>query len=741
MIPLQLDPADDLAAQNAKLRRITSVLMSRVEQELAQSGPGYANFQLAAALEEQVRVRTRELDNALKMLSISNARLTAARQDSEQARVDLYESLEAMREGFALFDPQDALVMCNSRFSAHFPDVARRLGPGLRFADYVGMVSRSPHLELGRGETPADWARERLQSHAQPHVNFTLRVRGGLWLQVGAQRTPTNGTAIVQTDVTEMILGEREVRDRLLDDQARLIRATLDHITQGVAIFDAGHRLAGGNQRLRQLVALPVHLLRTGTEFRAILAYLCAMEGAGPADPLQALARWADLPPDRPPLTIEIRRGNGMILELASQQMPDRGFVVSFTDMTAERQAAAAMHRANATLEERVAARTRELEQARDLAEKAHASKSRFVAGASHDLLQPLNAAKLFLSSLSLTRLDADQRVIASRIQSAFDSVESILGALLDISNLDMGAAKADVARIPLAPLLRSIAQQFQPLADERGLGFRVVPSRLWVESDPAYLRRIVQNLVVNALRYTARGKVLVGVRRRSGLARIDVFDTGPGIPAERRADIFCEFVRLDANPGVPQGMGLGLAIVDRACALLNHRLDLASEPGRGTQFSVTLPIADAGAAARARLDQNQIRPTAPLDDMIVLVIETDDAVRAGMVSVLEDWGASPLVAPDLAAAEALVADIGVAPDIIIADTGLAGGMGGIEAIARLRAQHGAVPAIAVSADRSPGLRRRAREAEVTLLHKPLELQRLRAVLQWVKNRDIRPGA
>ncbi len=733
MRPLLLDPKDDMERQNEKLRKITEVLIERIERQIAESGPGYMNFQIAAALEEQVRARTKDLDDTLKMLSIANARLTVARQEAEQARNDLFDALEAVQEGFALFDQHDVLIMCNSRFSAQMPDVAPRLGPGLRFVDYVRMVAQSRHLQIEDDTTREEWARQRLADHRNPRLVFLVGLTDDRWIQVSAHRSPSQGTAVVQTDVTDMVRAEREERGRLLDDQARLLRATLDHITQGVAIFDAQHRLAGCNQRLRRMLSLPMRLTQVGVDYLSILAYMKAGERFTPLGRVEELILWANRPDRREPLELELRRSDGATFDVFCQEMPDRGFVISFTDMTAERDAVAAMHHANETLEQRVAERTRELEAARDEAERANASKSRFVASGSHDLLQPLNAAKLFLSSLSHTNLDPDQRAITERVQSAFESVETILGALLDISNLDIGAASAEVTSMPLAPLFRSIDQEFQPLARQRGLTLRVIPCEAWVESDPAYLRRILQNLVVNALRYTKKGKVLVGARRLGDKLRLEVWDTGPGIPPDQRAEIFHEFVRLDTSPGTPQGMGLGLAIVERACALLDHPLGLESEVGRGTHFTVTVPLTDGTPQSLETTQASQHRPP-PLDDMIVVVIENDDAVRAGMISVLEDWGTSPLDSRDLARAEELIADVGVQPDVIIADFLLDDDQNGLDAILTLREKGGPIPAIIVTADRSTELRLRAAHHNITLLHKPLELHRLQAVLQWVKN-------
>ena len=227
MRPLLFDPADDLHTENRKLRRITDVLMERIEREIAQGGgAGITQFRIAAALEEQVRARTKDLDDTMKMLSIANARLNVTRQEAEQARNDLYDAIEAVQEGFALFGIDDTLILCNSRFAAQMPDVAPRLGPGLKFIDYVRMVSQSQHLQVENDESREEWARQRLRDHRSPRIVFLVGLINDRWLQVSAYRTPSDGTAVLQTDVTDMVRREREERERLLDDQARLLRAT-----------------------------------------------------------------------------------------------------------------------------------------------------------------------------------------------------------------------------------------------------------------------------------------------------------------------------------------------------------------------------------------------------------------------------------------------------------------------------------------------------------------------------------
>ncbi len=723
--------------QTEKLTRIITALMRRVEQETDAGGASYFHFQTAIALEDQVRARTRDLETTLELLNLSNARLTAAKQEAERARADLANALEAVQEGFALFDPDDNLVLRNSRFCVALPDVVDRLEPGMSFAEYVRVVSESDSLVLSDGMTRPAWATRRIRAHLRRHVNFTVQFTGDRWIQVSEQRTPDHGTAILQTDVTEMIRLERQERDKLLDDQSRMVRATLDHINQGVGIFDAARRLVGWNERLRELMQPPARLLRAGTSFEGIADAFRAdqvMSGAG--EPQRLLA-WVARDAGRAPLGLELRRSDGTILDVFCQETPDGGFVISFTDVTAEREAIAAMHRANETLEARVCERTAELSIARDEAERANASKSRFVAAASHDLLQPLNAAKLFIASLAETPLDTGQRAITARIQSAFESVESILGALLDISRLDAGVAATEVSTFPLERLLAPLRDEFGAIARGKGLEFRVIGTRAMVTSDPSYLRRILQNLVSNALRYTRQGKVLVGVRHAGGRLRIEVHDTGPGIPADKTREVFREFQRLGGAGDAP-GMGLGLTIVERACELLGHGLTLSSREGHGTCFTVTVPR---GHAAPPRTETPEGRPlerVGDLTDMIALVVENDAEVRLGMVSMLENWGMSPFEAQRLDDALALVAEIGLPPDVILADQHLDRGETGLAIIAGLRRRHGAVPAVLITADRSAAVCAAAASQGVFLLHKPLQPQSLRAILGWV--RATRPG-
>lgn len=716
-----------LDEENRRLRKIITALMRRVEQDDSNGQQPYTHFQNAVALEDQVRRRTRDLAEALDLVRITNARLMSARAEAVKARNDLTDALDAVQEGFALFDDADFLILSNTRFCAHLPDVCQRIGPGMHFLDYVRVVAESSSLTVRPGVDRAQWAALRMESHRRQHANFVVELAGDRWLQVSEQRTPSGGTAVIQTDVTGMVRREREERDKLLDVQSRMVRATLDHISQGVCIFDAERRLIGWNHRLRQLVSPPLEMMQTGTPFEVIFQYFSRVKVLGTPERAKDLLAWINGPATRPPLSIDLERDDGMVLQLYAQATPDQGFVMSFTDLTVERHAIAAMHRANETLESRVAERTAELEAARDQAERANASKSRFVASASHDLLQPLSAAKLFLSSLARTELGLDQLRLTERIRSAFDSVEHILGALLDISKFDIGAARTDIEPLRLDQIIETVRQEFQPSAQQKGLDLRVIAPRLVVDSDRVYLRRILQNLVSNALRYTQAGRVLVGARRVGPCVRVEVWDTGPGIPNDRLEEIFCEFTRLDTSGAA--GMGLGLAIVEQACALLDHPLAVRSVVGRGTVFTVTVPRSSAPWHPSAPILPEEDL-AGPLENLLILTIENDPNVRAGLVKFLEDLGASVLDAAALQDAQALIADVGITPDVILADYHLDHNHNGLAAIKALRADHGPIPAVLITADRTIDVREAAETEQVILMHKPIKIMRLRLLLQ-----------
>ena len=397
------------------------------------------------------------------------------------------------------------------------------------------------------------------------------------------------------------------------------------------------------------------------------------------------------------------------------------------------------MFQAAVALEQEAIARTRDLEKAladlseknRDLAvaraaaEEANRSKTRFLRAASHDLLQPLAAARLFLSALTDTQLDPLQRELTGRLAGAFESVEELMHAVLDISRLDSQRIEFHRKPVDLDKLFRRLAVEYAPMAEAGGLRLSFVPTSAVVDSDPTFLRRIAQNLISNAIKYTETGGVVVGVRRRRGRVWLEVHDSGPGIGKADRSRIFDEFQRAVPDGG-PQGMGLGLSIVRRACTKLGHPIEVDSTPGRGTVFRVGLNAVDPAAGEGA----GDAASPRGLRSRVVLIVENDAAMRRGYELML-GGSLGMVVRATGGTAEALAA-MGQddPPDVILADYNLDNGDTGIAAIRALRAAAGQpVPAVMVTAQRDARIARDCADEGVPLVEKPVGADELAAAL------------
>ncbi|MFT4151837.1 MAG: ATP-binding protein [Paracoccaceae bacterium] len=398
-----------------------------------------------------------------------------------------------------------------------------------------------------------------------------------------------------------------------------------------------------------------------------------------------------------------------------------------------------ALTRAAAVLEREVVARNRDLEQAlaelaeinaqleqaRAIADEANRAKSRFLRAASHDLLQPLSAAKLFLSHLGELSSDQLQRDLVSHLTATIDSAEELIRALSNIAKLDSRMFQMNPAPVAIGRLFRRLIIDMQPLATSRGIDLRFAASSATVESDPVYLRQIVQNLIGNALKYTTGDKVLVGIRHQGDGVWLEVLDRGPGIAAKDQDRIFLEFERLSRSD--QPGTGLGLSIVRRACQQLGHALELHSEPGRGSRFRVRLPLH----AALPALASPPAEPGVAGDftGRRVLVVENDPDMRRALTLLLNGWGievrAVGGVAPARAAAAAAV------PDLLLTDYRLDGGETGIQTIRALTHDLGrALPALIVSAEAASAIRAEAGDLSVDILEKPVAEHELRRAMQ-----------
>jgi PAS domain S-box-containing protein len=360
-------------------------------------------------------------------------------------------------------------------------------------------------------------------------------------------------------------------------------------------------------------------------------------------------------------------------------------------------------------------------------AERANKAKSRFLAAASHDLRQPLQALNMFVAALGAHNRDGKSREILAAIEDSLQATNALLDSLLDVSRLDAGVLHANPRRVAILDLLDRMETEFTEPAREKGLTLRVVPSSAVAYTDPTLLDRMVRNLVSNAVRYTARGRILIGCRRRGRLLSIEVRDTGIGIPAEKLQAVFEEFYQI-GNPerDRTRGLGLGLAIVDRIAKLLGHKVEVWSRPGRGSMFSILVPLADASARPEPRPAAAEGR----LDGAFLVAIDDEPMQLRAMTELFRQWGCDVLPANSAEDALGQLATASRKPDAIIADYRLRAGRTGAEAIVAVRtAIQVPVPGVILTGDTEPARMVEAATSGFSLLYKPVDPMRLRLLL------------
>jgi Na+/proline symporter/signal transduction histidine kinase len=528
----------------------------------------------------------------------------------------------------------------------------------------------------------------------------------------------------------------------LLDDASAAIRynrellqSTMENIRQGIAVYDENLRLVWWNRRFSDYLNLPDAYARIGVSAEEVIRYSAEHGEYGPGDVDTIVAELMAQYRSRTPITYERRLADGTVLEVGTSATPGGNVVATLTDVTERVQATAELAESKESLERRVAERTRDLtllnDQLREatlIAEDANIDKTRFLAAASHDLLQPLNAARLFLSSLAERPQPSDNAELIDRVETSLKSVEDLLEELLDISKLDAGGFVPQFDHFALNEMLDELATQFAALADEGGVTLQFVPSHHFVHSDRRLLRRILQNFLTNAIRYTpAGGRVLLGSRIAGGNLRLEVWDTGPGIPDDMYDAVFREFQRLAGPTQTAQGLGLGLAIVDRIARILDHEITLKSQVGKGSVFAVTVPLGVAvteGPAVAEMLDP-RVRE---LDGAIVLCIDDDPDILDGMVSLLSGWHCDVRVAANSSQWQGALG--GDTPDLILADYHLNDDVDGLHLIAEICGNLGSlIPAVVISADHSEALQEEADRRGHTVLAKPLKPAALRALM------------
>lgn len=555
--------------------------------------------------------------------------------------------------------------------------------------------------------------------------------------------------------VLSLLLRKRAVSAKsalkLLDDahaaihyNREILQTALDNVRQGLAVFNRELQLICSNRQFGELLDLPAHMTQLGIELEDILTAIAKRRDMN-KDEIQIfvkdrLARYTAI---GAPYLERFPRRNGVI-EVRANRMPDSGYAITFLDITPSVEAAEALERANANLEKRVRERTEELTRlnaelarAKSIAEEANISKTRFLAAASHDILQPLNAARLYVTSLVERQHGGENTRLVHNIDHSLESIEEIIGALLDISRLDAGAMTASFSTFNINDLLRTLEVEFTPIARAKDLELRIMPCALSVTSDRALLRRLLQNLISNAIKYTPSGRVLVGCRRRGTSMQISIYDTGVGIPPSKRGEIFKEFHRLDQGARIARGLGLGLSIVERIARVLNHGITVDANRKGGSHFAVRLPMAAPIAQTLPQIPAPRLGKN-DLSGALIMCIDNEPAILDGMRTLLAGWGAMVLTAPDLSGAIEQLSRTDTKPTGILVDYHLDRGTG-IAVIRELRGQFGSdIPAVLITADRSPYVREAAREENLTVFSKPIKPAALRALLgQWRAQRMI----
>lgn len=620
---------------------------------------------------------------------------------------------------------------------------ARRLP--LAAGNWQGRVSAADLLALAGRIVGARNARRAFEDNAraqgkplQPQapadralVQFTERLLAAAIGAASARLTLTSALRGSGMELGEVVAMLDEASQELRFNR-ELLSTTIENIPQAVSVVDRELRLVAWNRHYQELFEYPDGMLYVGRPVADLIRYNAERGELGPGDiAAQVEKRVAYLREGSPHVSERIRP-NGQVIELRGQPLPGGGYVSTYTDISAYKRVEQALREANENLEARVDQRTEELAaalqaqaQARQEAVGANESKTRFLAALSHDVLQPLNAARLFASALREHDDPQQQRRLAERVDTALRAAEDLLDGLLDISRLDAGALTPQWEAVDVGALLSSIAEQYQPLAHSRGLTFHVHRCRCAVRSDRRLLRRVVQNFVANALRYTPSGRVVLGCRRRGTQLDIEVWDTGPGIPEHHLRQIFDEFHRLDQpSPWGERGLGLGLSICQRISRVLEAPIQVRSRPGRGSAFSIRLARAERDrASAPAR-----IATPDSLAGRRVLCVDNDREILDGMQALLERWQVRVDTAEtvDNALAQARSA----CPDVLLVDYQLHDRLDGLDALDALRAVCVDPPRGALlTADGSDALKQRARARGYAVLTKPIKPAVLRAFL------------
>ncbi len=715
-----------LETENERLRKIRDALIVRVESGSVYKPEPYAAFEHSVVLAEQVRERTEALSRA--------------REEAETTRQRLSDAIESIADGFVLFDHDHRLIQSNSRFRSYWRQAGVAMpSPGTHINDVRALAMNSGMI---------------LEEHSEPgSEGEVFLLSNERWVQMTERPTREGGLVVLYSDITDVKNSEMARRLSALEESERWIRVVTDHVPALIAYVGADKSIQFCNQ---------------------VYAAWYGRAGESPLGKLLSDIHHPELYERLQPYIESVMSGNSVTFEFEEfgEQGQERymlrsyvpnfgeqgeivGFFVLIRDISDRRKAAEALERAYDELECRVTERTlaltdvntqlrqeiaernaaeARLRDAKLEAERANLSKTKFLAAVSHDLLQPLNAARLFTSALQAHSFGPRAEDLVHSVSASLDDVEGLLGTLVDISKLDAGVIKPDVTAFDLRDLLINIAREFRQLANAEGLQFDFVGCSAIVDSDSQLLARILRNFLTNAIRYTGKGRVLLGCRREAGSVVLQVWDTGPGIPQNKLAEIFQEFKRVHpTNSQTDKGLGLGLAIVDKISRILNHEVSVSSVEGKGSVFSVRVPLAT-HKPNPALVKRDAITHIGQeLDGCRLWVVDNDSAICHGMKVVLETWGCEVITAVSMADLKRQLDPSEEPVDVILADYHLDNDENGVDTVAAINGSRCTpVPVVMITANYTNELKQHIRELGYVLMNKPVKPLKLRSALNHI---------
>ena len=504
-----------------------------------------------------------------------------------------------------------------------------------------------------------------------------------------------------------------------------ILSTTLENISAGVSVVDPDMRLVAWNRRYQQMFGYPDGMLYVGRPVADLIRYNAERGELGEGDVDAQIDKRIRYMRAGSPHIFERVRADGQVIEMRGQPLPGGGYVTSYNDITDFKRAEALLLETNETLEQRVAERS-------EAAEHAQQSRTRFLAAISHDVLQPLNAARLFVSALRDSEQGDDAQAqerkhLSERVDASLRAAEELLDGLLDVSRLDAGGLHTQISDFDVGELLRELAAQYAPVAADRGLQLRVHARTVPVRSDRRLLRRVLQNFLANALRYTREGRIVIGMRVRGDHVALQVWDTGPGIPENHMRQIYDEFHRYQQPfDWGERGLGLGLSICQRISRLLQHELDARSTVDHGSMFSIVVPRGSQLSERRASTRRGTLASDS-LAGLRVLCVDNDREIIDGMQALLGRWQVEVITATTVDEALQKIAE---GPSVMLVDYHLHDRLDGLATLDALRAASpGPIAGALLTADGRDELKREARERGYRLLTKPVKPASLRAFL------------